>query len=193
MSSDEYARLLYLGLFLAVLLGSYLIYDNKRLGETARAAAIWFMIFLAAILAYGQWDTVEGLLYPNRSLTLSDGRVELRRQLDGHFHALIEVNGTPIDFLVDTGATSVVLTQEDAESIGLSVDELRFNSQANTANGVVQTARVTLDQMIFGDFIDRRVRAFVNGGELGDSLLGMSYLEKFSEITIAGDRLILRR
>lgn len=193
MNEDDYARLVYLGLFLAVILGSYLIYDNKRLGETARAAAIWFMIFLSAVLAYGQWNYIKSLIYPSQALTLTDGRIELRRQMDGHFHADILVNGVNVDFLVDTGATSIVLTKEDAERIGIDVDGLSFLSEAATANGIVRTSRVTLDQMEFGGLVDRRIRAFVNGGELGESLLGMSYLEQFSEITIAGDRLILRR
>ncbi|MEM0976663.1 MAG: TIGR02281 family clan AA aspartic protease [Pseudomonadota bacterium] len=193
MSSDDYARLLYLGLFLAVIFGSYLIYDHKRLSETARAAGIWFMIFLGAVLAYGQWETLQSLLYPSRSLMLEDGRLELRRQMDGHFHAQIDVNGVAVEFLVDTGATSIVLTQQDAERVGLSPESLRFSSQASTANGVVRTARVVLETMNFGGIEDQRVRAFVNGGELNASLLGMTYLERFREITIAGDRLILRR
>lgn len=193
MNSDDYARLLYLGLFLAVILGSYLIYDNKKLSETARAAAIWFMIFLGAVLAYGQWEYAQSLLFPSRSLTLEDGRIELRRQLDGHFHAEITVNGEIVDFLIDTGATSIVLNKSDAERVGFDVENLRFGSVASTANGTVRTSQVTLNSMLFGGYEDRRVRAFVNEGELDDSLLGMSYLERFSEITIAGDRLILRR
>ncbi|MEM9715806.1 MAG: TIGR02281 family clan AA aspartic protease [Pseudomonadota bacterium] len=193
MSPDDYANLLYLGLFLAVLLGSYLIYDNKKLSETARAAAVWFMIFLGAVLAYGQWETVQSLLYPSRSVVMDDGRIELRRQMDGHFHADLIVNGENIDFLIDTGATSIVLNKEDAARVGLDVENLRFGSQASTANGIVRTSRVILDSIVLGGFEDRRVRAFVNEGELQDSLLGMTYLERFSEITIAGDRLILRR
>jgi len=193
MSADDYARLLYLGLFLAVILGSYLLYESKNLSQTARAAGIWFMIFLAAVLAYGQKDYVQTLLYPSRSLVLDDGRIELRRHLDGHFHAEVLVNGELIEFLVDTGATSIVLNKADAARIGFDVENLHFGSQASTANGMVRTSRVVLDSIVFGGLEDRRISAFVNEGALEDSLLGMTYLEKFSEITIAGDRLILRR
>ncbi|MEO0343686.1 MAG: TIGR02281 family clan AA aspartic protease [Pseudomonadota bacterium] len=193
MSADDYARLVYLGLLFAVLLGSYLIYDNKKMSETARAAAVWFMIFLGGVLAYGQWEYLQSLLYPARTLTMEDGRIELRRHLDGHFHAEIIVNGQPLEFLVDTGATSIVLNKDDANRIGYNLDDLVFGSEASTANGVVRTARITLDSMLFGGVEDRRIRAFVNEGQLENSLLGMTYLERFSEITIAGDRLILRR
>ena len=62
-----------------------------------------------------------------------------------------------------------------------------------TANGIVQTAMVRLDEMELGPFTDRAVRASVNGGEMSQSLLGMSYLQRFASIQIADNQLVLTR
>ena len=105
----------------------------------------------------------------------------------------VAVNGTPIDFLVDTGATQVVLTQADAARIGLNPTELRYLGIANTANGQVRTAAVNLDEVQVGPYSDRNLRATVNGGEMDKSLLGMTYLGLYDSISITNDELILSR
>jgi aspartyl protease family protein len=72
------------------------------------------------------------------------------------------------------------------------MDSLAFLGRASTANGTVKTATTVLDEVVLGDRVDHDVRASVNGGEMFGSLLGMSYLNQFSEISIRGDRLILK-
>jgi aspartyl protease family protein len=103
------------------------------------------------------------------------------------------VNGTPVDFVVDTGATDMVLSREDAARIGLDPGDLAYTGIASTANGQVRTARVRLDEVSLGGITDRGVTASVNAGEMSGSLLGMSYLHRFERIEIANGRLILER
>ena len=129
---------------------------------------------------------------PSRAVQSEDG-FEIVRGNDRHFHLTLEVNGQNVRFIVDTGASDIVLTQEDATRVGLDVDTLAYLGRASTANGVVETASVVLDQIALGDLVDRDVRASVNGGEMFGSLLGMSYLNRFSEISIRRDRLVLKR
>jgi len=98
-----------------------------------------------------------------------------------------------VRFVVDTGASSIVLLERDAEAAGIDLSRLRYTGTAMTANGAVRTARVVLDEIGLEGMEDRRVTAFVNEGEMAESLLGMSYLQRFDRLEISGGRLILER
>ena len=95
--------------------------------------------------------------------------------------------------MVDTGATNLVLSQQDARRAGFSLDSLNFVLPTNTANGRVYGAGVVLERVELGGFVDRDVRAMVNGGTMNDSLLGMTYLDRFRSLTVEGDELLLSR
>ena len=105
----------------------------------------------------------------------------------------LEVNGTPLRFIVDTGASDIVLSAEDAARAGLDTDRLAFVGVARTANGTVSTARVWLDEVRLGEMVDSSVPALVNGGEMSGSLLGMAYLNRFSEVRFGGGTVTLVR
>ena len=145
------------------------------------------------VIAYGFRDVLREELLPAAMVSRADGSIELRRGGDGHFHAEALVNGVPVRFLVDTGASDVVLSLEDARRVGIDPAELSFVGRARTANGVVATAPVRIGTVEFGGFSDSGVAASVGGGELDVSLLGMSYLDRFASISIEGDRMTLRR
>ena len=191
MDGDLIARGLYLGLLGAVLAGYFLIANRDRLGQVAQHAALWGLIFVGVIAAVGLWSDIRDDVAPRQSYV--DGRVELPRGPGGHYDATLEVNGTPVRFVVDTGATDVVLSHDDAERAGIDLDDLIYTGQAFTANGPVNVAGVTLEEVRLGDFVDHDVRAAVTDGDLGGSLLGMRYLERFGRITIEGNRLVLER
>lgn len=191
MSGDEKAYFFYM-LILLVFIGAGFIYGNReKLSTTLLQAAVWVLIFCGVLIAYGFKDTLQQQFAPSRAVQNEDG-FEIVRGNDRHFHLTLEVNGKPITFIVDTGASDIVLTQDDAERVGIEVDSLAFLGRASTANGEVETAATVLDQVVLGDLVDRDVRASVNGGEMFGSLLGMSYLSRFSEVSIRGDRLILK-
>ena len=99
----------------------------------------------------------------------------------------------PVRFLVDTGASELVLSLADAARVGIDPASSAFVGRARTANGMVATAPVRLGRVEFGGFSDSGVPASVGGGELDVSLLGMSYLDRFASIEIEGDRMTLRR
>jgi len=115
------------------------------------------------------------------------------RATDGHYYLSAQVNGKTVNFVVDTGATQIVLTRSDARKIGLETDDLAFVGRAYTANGEVQTAPVNLDSFEIGPIRDEGIRAVVNAGDLDQSLLGMDYLQRFSRVEIADGKLILTR
>jgi aspartyl protease family protein len=191
MDSDETARFIYLGLLLVAVAGSYLAANRKNLGKTAQQAAIWGLIFVGAVAVAGLWPEISRQTLPHKPVTTANG-TEIRAADDGHYYIDTTVNGTNVRFVVDTGATNIVLTERDARRIGLNPDTLAYTGRASTANGMVLTAPVRLKSFLLGPFKDEDVRAMVNGGDLDTSLLGMSYLSLF-EMTLTQDRLILRR
>jgi len=193
LSNDDQAVLVYLILILLVVGGSMIISSRGQLNKTLQQLAIWGLIFVGAIGAYSLKDRIEASLYPERAFISEQGTVIFNRARDGHFYAEVEVNGKKVEFVIDTGASDIVLSQRDAEYLGYPVEDLIYSGRANTANGVVPMAQVTLDSLTLGRFTDHNLRATVNGGELNTSLLGMRYLKRFRKIEIAGSRLTLTR
>ncbi len=193
MSGDDWAHLVYLAILLVAMLGLFSLGGRVSLGRKLRDALIWVLIFAMVIIAYGFRDTLRNGLFPASTRQLSDQVIELRRLGDGHFHADLTVNGHPVRFIVDTGATQLVLSRDDAVAAGIDLDGLSYLGRAMTANGMIETATVRIDTLQFGDLVDRNVRASVGRGDLGISLLGMDYLNRFESIEIRGDRMLLRR
>ena len=188
-------RAIYLVLIGTVIGGYFLVSGRQRLSQTAQQAAIWFLIFVGAVLAYGVWDDVAGIATPRQSVVSGEAGViiDVPRRRDGHYHLELEVNGAPVAFIVDTGASDLVLSRDDAARAGIDADGLRYLGEARTANGVVRTAQVRLAEVRLGDIVDRDVRAVVNAGDMPASLLGMSYLQSFGRIEIENDQLRLIR
>lgn len=189
-SPDEIGRLVYLLLLLLGIGGAFLFGRNLR-GKAIRDLLIWGLIFTMVVIAYGFRDVLNRELWPGRAMVIDSGSIALRRGAGGHFRATVKVNGTPVRFLVDTGATGIVLSQRDATAAGIDVSGLSFDARANTANGMVAIAPVRLDSLRFADIEVRDVPAQVNGGVLDTSLLGMSFLDRFESIEIRGDTLHL--
>ena len=191
MDSSDFGRLIYLGLLLAAVGGWVLVEYRGRLGFALRTAMAWGLIFVGVMAGYGLWNDLRLGEVPQQMMA-EGGEVVLPRADDGHYYLTLTIDGTPLRFLVDTGATNVVLSQDDARKLGLDPDTLAYLGEADTANGTVRTARVALQNVALGDIVDDRLPAYVNGGPMDGSLLGMAYLGRF-RIQIEDDRMILRR
>ena len=192
MNDFDNAHLIYL-----IVLGSAVVFwfvasNRNSLGKTMQQAVLWGLIFVGVLAGIGLWEDIRQTVMPTQTV-FSGGVIELPRAPDGHYYLQAEVNGAPIRFVVDTGASQVVLSQEDATAAGLKPEMLNYFGTANTANGIVRTAAVRLDSFVVGDMRDTNLRAVVNEGELFESLLGMTYLQRFSNIQIADGRLVLTR
>lgn len=193
MTGEDYGRLIYLVMLTAAVAGYFLMQNRHRLGKLAQQGAVWGLIFFGVIAAAGLWGDIRNSVIPRQSVFEQAGRVEVPRAPDGHFYLTVTVNDTPLRFVVDTGASEVVLTRADARRVGINPDTLSYTGAARTANGEVNTAPVRLAQVSIGPLQDRNVRAWVNGGEMDTSLLGMTYLQRFEKLEISRDTLILTR
>jgi aspartyl protease family protein len=190
MDSDDMARLAYLSMLLLAIIGWVFVEYRGRMGFAMRSAAAWVMIFVGVTAGYGLWTDMQDRA--SSSVDVGNGTIALPRQFDGHYYAPLTINGNEVEFLVDTGATQMVLSMDDAEKLGIDPASLAFLGEAQTANGTVRTARVVLPEVQFGPFRDTDVVAYVNEGAMDGSLLGMSYLGQF-RIEIANREMILRR
>ena len=170
------------------LIGSSIIFGwRSRPRSALRNAAIWVLIFLVAVgfFAFRRDAAMIGQrimseLSPTQGSVREDGTIDFSAGPDGHFRIQALVNGSRVTFMLDTGATDIVLAPDDARRIGLDPAGLNFNQLAQTANGMVRGASVELQSLNIGpiDFLD--VPATVNGADMSDSLLGMAFLNRLS-------------
>ena len=192
MSSDQTADAIYLSLLGGALLLSYLLASRINIGKMLQQMGIWVLIFMGAIAVIGMWPEIQRTITPRQSIV--DGTtIVLPLARDGHYYLTLDINNVPVEFVVDTGASQVVLTQDDAKRIGLNPSSLSYLGTASTANGTVRTAAVRLDTVSLAAITDTNVRAVVNDGQMFGSLLGMTYLSNFDSITIKDGQLILSR
>jgi aspartyl protease family protein len=135
-------------------------------------------------------DTVSQML---RHRTLSTARpVQIMRGQAGEFALHARINGVNAPMVVDTGATSVVLTYETAKAAGLPLELLEYNVDVETAGGHTKAARLTLDRLAIGKLVERSVPALVvPHGQMKINLLGMSFLDRLESWEVRADRLML--
>lgn len=202
LSGDQLARTLYLGV-LGLVIAAGIVGSGIGLRGTARAMVLWAGVFLLMIggyqYRYELQDVASRLtagLIPGSPLSIVDaeGRVSvaLERGRDGHFLARGSVNGTPVTMLVDTGASTTVLTSDDARLAGIDVDALAFNVPISTANGPASAARTVVSDIGVGDIVRRDMTVLVaSRSMLTQSLLGMNFINTLAGFDIRGDRLTL--
>ena len=174
------------------------------LGRAVRDLAAWAVIVLALtalyVFRYDVQDFGSQLtagLIPGSPISRMDDngriRVTLVRDPSGHFEADTLVNGSPVRFVVDTGASTIVLSTRDAARAGFDPAELRFDVPTRTANGIGRAARVRLDEVRIGALVRRDIPALVSSPRtLSISLLGQNFLESLHSYEKRGDRLTLR-
>lgn len=193
MDSFDTGRLIYLVLLGLMVAGWFFTQNRQSMNKSLQQAALWGFIFLGAVAAYGLWEDISQTVRPQQAVFADQGKIVVPRSPDGHYYIDAQVNGAPVQFVLDTGASMLVLTQDDARGAGLDPDNLTFTGRAMTANGEVRTAPVRLDRVTIGPATDENITAVVNSGEMAQSLLGMTYLQRWGKIEIAGGELTLTR
>jgi aspartyl protease family protein len=203
IENHDFSRLVWLGA-IGVLVGAGLIRSGRPLGAMARNLGTWAVILLALVAGYQYRYELQDFasrvtagLVPGSPLALGieDGHatVTLDKADSGHFEARITVNGASIRTVVDTGATSTVLTAEDAQAAGFNPAALSFTVPVSTANGMARAASVRTDELAIGGIVRKNMQVMVAApGALSQSLLGMNFIGSLSGFDVRGDRMILR-
>jgi aspartyl protease family protein len=179
--------------------GLVLTLFRERLSQALEALLFWAVIGLLLVVGYSYRfelrdvaDRVTANLLPGH--VAGHGRdVEVVRGRGGDFAVGAHINGVRIAMVLDTGASSVVLTQEAAKAAGLPIEVLDYTVNVDTANGRTRAAPVTLDRLAIGGLTERAVPALVaQPGQLKNNLLGMTFLNRLDSWEVRGDRLRLR-
>lgn len=120
-------------------------------------------------------------------------KVEIDRGNGGEFLLEARINGHAIPMVIDTGATSVVLTYETAKAAGVPLELLSYDVDLETAAGYTKAARLTLDRLAIGNLVERSVPALIGQrGQMKTNLLGMSFLDRLESWEVRADKLLLR-
>jgi aspartyl protease family protein len=178
------------GLYLSGQLGPL---ADPALAQAKANAALAVNWFTGTAPSTGGASGQMAALAPQSSGGVSYGRVELRPDAGGQYHADVEIEGQRIPMLVDTGATLVSLTYADASRLGVAPAPADYKVDVHTANGVAKAARVSLREVRVGTLQVRDVQALVMPRDVrGTSLLGMSFLQRLGGFQIASGTLVLR-
>lgn len=200
LEPDQLAGLAGGGALLAMIVAGFWGEFRSRMGENIRALLIWALLGLACVGAYAYRDEarelgnrIMGELRPGSATTGPGGTVTITRRAGGEFQVRGSVNGRTQSFVFDTGASTVVLTAENAAALGLTPKDSEYSVRVSTANGTTVAAPVFLDSISVGDITVKRVSALVSRpGALFNNLLGMSFLSRLASYEVRGDRLVLR-
>ena len=203
MDNNDFGRLVTLSA-IATMMAAGILAGRRQIGESVRQAGIWLLIILMLVAGYLYRFDLQDFgnrltagLIPGRAILTTSASGEqimvIHKGVSGHFEADVSIDGTPLRMLVDTGASSVVLSYEDAMRLGINPDNLVFSIDVSTANGRALAAPVTLREVAIGPILRGTIRGMVTEqGRLDQSLLGMSFLETLGSIEIARDELRLR-
>jgi aspartyl protease family protein len=200
LASRDLGALAY-NLALAVFIGgAVLVLFRERLSQAIEAALFWALVGFVLVFAYtyrielrAVGDRVMAELVPRHAAQRGAYIVEIVRGRAGDFQVAAKVNGARVAMVLDTGASSVVLTQEAAKTAGLPLELLNYSVNVDTANGRSRAAPVTIDRLVVGDIVERAVPALIaQPGHLRTSLLGMSFLNRLESWEVRGDKLMLR-
>ncbi len=179
--------------------GLTLVLFRERLSKALEASLFWLAVGLVLVVGYSYrfelrdvGDRVVAELVPGH--VAGRGRnVQIVRGNGGDFAVAAHINGARIPMVLDTGASSVVLTQEAAKAAGLPIEVLNYTVNVDTANGHTRAAPVTLDRLAIGGLIERAVPALVaQSGQLKTNLLGMTFLNRLASWEVRGDKLSMR-
>ncbi|WP_417684433.1 TIGR02281 family clan AA aspartic protease [Roseibium sp.] len=184
---------------LAFVFMASLVFGQPKVRDILKGTLFWGGLLVLLVTGYTfRHDLVQGgyrvlgALAPGLAVDQPDGTILVVKDVSGHFALEARVNGANTRFMLDTGASTVVLTYEDALRAGFEAEDLSFSIPVQTANGRALVAPVRIDMLSINELRLSEVRAFVaREGALDTSLFGMSALDRLSSWRIEGDRLIL--
>jgi aspartyl protease family protein len=202
IGNEKFGRGVYLALW-GLVIAAGMVGSRRLMGNAARNLAIWIAVVLVLVAGFQYRYELQDVAYrvtagliPGSPLSSVDGKgrnvVTLEKLDNGHFGVRADVNGAGVSMIVDTGATRTVLTADDAARAGINIAKLNYDIPVMTANGPAQAASVTTDELSVGAIMRRHMAVLVAApGSLGQSLLGMNFINSLAGFDMRGDRMIL--
>ena len=199
LNSDELVNLVYLILLLGFLVSGFLVRNNLKISDLAKQALLWILITLTIIVIYSfRYDfynlknRIIAELFPDRVVAIDDNHLSINISNDGHFYIYLKINRQPVRFMVDTGASDLVLSLSDARRLGINIKNLSFDRRYETANGTIFGASTYVQEIeVTSNLKFYDVPVSVNSANMDVSLLGMRFLKQFKKYEFYQDKLIL--
>ena len=185
--------------FLALVSSGLLFVRGLKLKETARAMAAWAAVGVVLVLAFsfqdqvlGLWQRLRSAVIPGYPVQTGSGEMMISESPGGQYLVYGKVNGTPVGFLVDTGASDIVLSPADARRIGVDMESLKFDRVYETANGQGRGARYRVSTLQVGAIVLHDVPVSINQAPMQTSLLGAAFLRRLKSFGFSDHRMVLR-
>ncbi len=198
MNMDDGASIVYAVGALVLLIGS-LAARRLPLGSVAKMLLAWIAIFSVLFVVFSYrfefkqiWNHVKADILGTGNQQQSGSTVRLKRNDDGHFYAVVRVNGKPVNFLVDSGATMTSMSAEAAKSAGIDFDRSAVPVIVGTANGAVKNWRATANVMALESISVKDHTVLISDNLSEDlNLIGMNFLDELNSWRVEGDFMIL--
>lgn len=198
LNESDWQSFIYLVVLLVFLASGLVARQNLDWKKIFKYFGIWAVIGFFIIVLYSYRfefsdfkNRILGEVNPSLARSNKDGQIVINISRDNHFYVNTLINDKKVRFMIDTGASDIVINLRDAKRVGIDVDNLLFNKRYQTANGISYGANTRLEKFQFGDIIFNDVPASVNSAEMGTSLLGMRFLRQFKKYEFYQDKLIL--
>jgi aspartyl protease family protein len=197
MSDGDTASLVY-GVLLLVLVGSALVARSLPIGQTIKMALGWVGIFALIFLLVSFrpemrmiWQRITGELGLASAPAISGEPMTLRKSDDGHFWVTAEVNGHPVRFLIDSGATFTALSARAARDAGVEPGGFGLRTVIDTANGAVEAERGEIADLRVGSLAMRNHKVVIADAFGDTNVLGMNFLSELESWRVEGSSMIL--
>lgn len=185
--------------FLALASSGLLYVRRFKAKETARGVALWVAVAACLVLAFsfqdqllGLWHRLRSAVIPGYPVQTAPGEMVISESPGGHYLVYGRINDTPVAFLVDTGASDIVLSPADAKRIGVDFSTLSFDHVYETANGQGRGAPYRVSTLRVGAIVLHDVPVSINQAPMQTSLLGVAFLRRLKSFGFGDHKMVLR-
>ncbi len=197
LSQADHQNSIYYIILLAILISSLFFRRELKLSQAIKYLAWWSIIAIIVVIIYSYRyefsdfkNRILGEINPTAARVI-DNQIIINLSQDGHFYVDTKINGKALRFMIDTGASDIVINPDEAKKIGIDLDNLRFDRHYQTANGTVYGASISIQEIEISGVKFNNIPASINGADMGTSLLGMRFLRQFKKYEFYQDKLIL--
>jgi aspartyl protease family protein len=197
ISSHEWSNVIYILILVALLIMGFSRKDLpiKKIFEFT---GLWIVFALVALVLYSYRfeffevkDRVLSDLFPSKAINKNHKQLVLNIAQDGHYYLNVTIKNNEVRFMIDTGASDMVIDEKIALKLGYDLRNINYNKIFQTANGQSYGASISFDEVDVSGIKFYNVQASITNSDLVIPLLGMSFLQKFYKYEFFRDKLIL--
>jgi len=184
--------------FMSIVISFMTASESTKLKHTIKIVLQWGFVCLVLMSLFSYRFEIQELgdriianLNPSHGVVTGKQSLSFQISSNGHFYVIADVNGQPMRFLVDTGATDIVFSSQMVEKLGYDMNSLSFHQVLNTANGVTRGAPILIDSLQIGPLYLKHLSATVNRAEMNYPLLGMSFFKRLKSYKVEKEVLTL--